>query len=101
MWRWRSQAHLPGTMSRASAPRAPAEPPAAGEIRQRVAYTVIGLLSAALLALLNAFMLLALAMETSASRLAAFGTVWIAGNVLFGLGVALGRRSTYTWHPRA
>ena len=49
-----------------------------------------------LLLILNSLLwVLVMGADTSAIRQAAYGTLLIAGNVLFGIGVIIGRRRTY------
>lgn len=72
----------------------PVKPPLA-TIEERISFTAVGIVSLLLLILHNAAVVIWLAKSTTVIHEAAIGTMWIGGNVLWGLGVALGRRRTY------
>ncbi len=87
-------------ISRSSARHAASwKPPARQEIariEERVSLSGLGGLSSVLLMLHNVVMAIAFFVSAkSAVQEASLGTMWIAGNVLWGVCMMMGRRSTY------
>lgn len=73
----------------------PTEPAPVATMEERITFTAGGIISLLLLILHNIGVLIWLGTARSAVQEAALAAFWIGGNVLWGLGVALGRRRHY------